>query len=326
MLALMKTSRSRGAQLADVPVVRPGKGETLIKVHRASICGSDLPIFNWTSWAPHRIHPPMIFGHEICGEIAECGPDVKNIRPGDRVAVESHIFCEACASCLAGDRHLCRKMSLIGVDANGGFAEYITVPERVLWKLGSHIPYDYASLMEPMGNALYATCVEPVTGKTVLVMGCGPQGLYAVQIAKAMGASLVVAVEKSPFRAKLAKTLGADHVFGHEGDGDLKEKLLGLKKTKEGFDVCLEMSGADQLVALAFQVLRNGGRLSLFGITAGKMGIDLGEDELDRLISERKVNLESVVSHSFPLKEAQQAFELFSGPQRDCGKIIFALN
>ncbi|MBI4063738.1 MAG: alcohol dehydrogenase catalytic domain-containing protein [Elusimicrobia bacterium] len=345
MLALVKTQRGFGAELQETEIPKPQAGEVLLKVHRSSICGSDIPIYSWDSWAKHRIRPPLIFGHEICGQVAASGSSVKKVKVGDKVAVESHIFCDSCASCVAGDRHLCRRMALVGVDVSGGFAEYVALPERVLWKLQGKIPYDYASLMEPLGNAVYATTVEPVEGKTVVVMGCGPQGLYAVGVAKANGASLVVAVEKSPFRAQLAKKMGADRVFGTQGDGSqLREELLSLKETPDGFDVCLEMSGSTFLLDLAFKILRNGGRLSLFGLTAGKMGVDLGEDvifkglriygilgrrlfqtwqETERLVLSGQISLESVVSHKFPLQKAEEAFQIFISPQKNCGKIVF---
>ncbi|MBI4668051.1 MAG: alcohol dehydrogenase catalytic domain-containing protein [Elusimicrobia bacterium] len=349
MLALVKTKPGPGAQVVEMRKPRPGEGEALIKIHRASICGSDLSIFNWTTWAPSRVKTPRIFGHEVCGEIIELGKGAKRFKEGDKVAVESHLFCGKCVSCLNGDRHICRKMLLLGFDLDGGFAQYAALPEKVLWKFGAQVPYNWASLMEPVGNALYAVTVEPVEGKTVVVLGCGPQGLSAVQIAKAKGASLVVAVEKSPFRAKLAKKLGAHYVFGPEcaGEGELKEKLLSIKQAKEGYDVCLEMSGAAPLSLMAFQVLRNGGRLSLFGLTSGKTGIDIGEDiifkglriygiigrrlfetweELDFLVSYGKFDLNSIVTHVFPLKDALEAFRLFSAPQKESGKIVLEVS
>lgn len=348
MLALIKTKPGPGAELEKIGFPLPGPEDVLLKIHRASICGSDLPIYFWSSWAPQRIRPPLVFGHEICGEIAELGKGVKGFSVGEKVAVESHIYCGLCAACSAGDKHLCRRMALIGIDTNGGFAEYLSVPRRVLWKLRGAVSYDEGSLLEPLGNAIYATCVEPVEGKTVLVLGCGPQGLFAVQVARARGAALVVGVEKSPYRAELAKKLGAHHVVIPEnGNDQLLEKLFSWKQTKEGFDVCLEMSGASQLATLAFRALRNGGRLSLFGTTAGKMGIDLGEDiifrgiriygilgrrlfstwqEMEQLVDSGKIDLKAVVSHRLPLSQAHEAFKIFSAPEKACAKIIFNID
>ncbi len=348
MLALVKTKRASGAELTEVDPPKPGPDEVLLKIHRASICGSDLSIYFWKSWAVNRIKPPLVFGHEICGEIVELGKDVNGFSVGDKVAVESHIYCGGCASCAAGDKHLCRRMALIGIDTNGGFAEYLALPRRVLWKLGGSVSYDEASLLEPLGNAIYATGVEPVEDKTVLVLGCGPQGLFAVQVARARGASLVVGVERSVFRANLAKKFGAHHVIRPEdGAKDLLERLLSFSQTKEGFDVCLEMSGSPALAPLAFQALRNGGRLSLFGTTAGKMGIDLGEDivfrglriygilgrrifdtwvEMEQLLDSGKINLGAIITHRLPLTQAHEAFEIFSSPDKNCGKIIFEVD
>lgn len=347
MLALAKTKRLAGAELIEADIPKPADGEVLLKVHRASICGSDLPIYHWNAWAPSRIKPVLIFGHEICGEIMQKGPGVKDFCVGERVAVESHIFCGECFVCLGGDRHLCRRMQLVGFDVPGGFAQYVSLPERVLWRLDSHIAYDYASLMEPLGNALYATTVEPVAGKTVLILGCGPQGLFAVQVAKAKGARLVIAVEKSPFRAELAKKLGADYVCGVDSQEELLERVLSFEAAREGYDVCLEMSGSSFLVSLAFRALRNGGRLSLFGITAGKTGIDLGEDvifkglriygilgrrlfdtwrDMEALLLSGQARLETAVSHTLPLRDYEEAFQMLNAPQKNCGKIVFSMD
>ncbi|MEK6544832.1 MAG: alcohol dehydrogenase catalytic domain-containing protein [Elusimicrobiota bacterium] len=347
MLALVKNQQAPGAEISEVPIPRPGQGEVLLKVHRASICGSDLPIYFWTSWATARIKPPLVFGHELCGEVVETAPGADVFKPGDKVAVESHIFCGYCATCSAGDRHLCRRMALVGIDRPGGFAEYVALPERVLWKLNAKLPYDFASLMEPLGNALYATTVEPVEGKTVLILGCGPQGLFAVQVAKAMGAKFVVAVEKSEFRAAMAKKLGADKVIsGAPSDKELIEQVLSFDGVREGYDACLEMSGSTFLVNVGFRALRNGGRMSLFGLTAGKTGIDLGEDvifkglriygilgrklfstweQMEALLLSGKAHLDASVSHVLPLTDFDKAFSILVSPQKACGKILFKI-
>src|SRR5208282_3695028 len=210
MRAICKTKPEPGAELRNLEVPRIAKDELLVKVHRASICGSDMPIYQWNSWAPARIKTPMVFGHEFCGTVVEMGSATRDFQKGDFISVESHIFCGACTQCRNGQRHVCRNFKIIGVDCPGGFAEYARVPARCAWKHSDKSLVDIGSLMEPLGNAVYATLVEEVVGHSVLVLGCGPQGLFAIQVAKASGANPVIAVEAAPFRRKLAKKMGAD--------------------------------------------------------------------------------------------------------------------
>lgn len=339
MLALVKDKQAVGAALRDCPIPKISSGEALIKVHRASICGSDLAIYNWNSWAPKTVKPPLIFGHEVCGEVVESKD--QSWKPGTRVACESHIWCGKCFACRTGDFHVCRNLKILGVDRPGGFAEYLSMPGKCLRKIANPKFYDLASMFEPLGNAVYATSVESVGNKTVLVFGCGPQGLFAIQVAKALGAKLVVAVENSPFRRVLAKKMGADFVISPS-----KERLLSFKEASQGYDVVLEMSGSRTLIALAFEVLRNGGRLSFFGLPSEAVPINIADhvifkglriygilgrriwqtwDTMERLLAEGKIDLEPMVTHVFKLADFQKAFALMLAPEKKCGKIIFEI-
>lgn len=339
MKALIKEAPGLGAALKDTADPKPLKDEVILKVHRASICGSDMPIYNWSSWAPERVKPPLVFGHELCGEVVEVSPN-SSFKPGDRVAVESHIYCGECAPCRAGDKHLCHRMKIVGIDRPGGFAQFVNLPERVLWKLEDSKLYDYASMLEPLGNAVYSTLVEPIEGKTVLVMGCGPQGLFCIQVAKAMGAKKIVALEKNALRSQLALKFGAHKVFG---DAAKTEEILdGL----EGYDVCLEMSGAPSLFHLGLNLLRNGGRMSLFGLLPRSVDLNITQDvifkglslygimgrrifqtweEMNKLLNRGAIDLPGTVTHTFSLDQYKQAFELMQADDKSCGKILFKL-
>jgi len=320
------------------------KQDILLKVHRASICGSDLAIYGWSSWAPRKVHPPLIFGHEVCGEIVES--KTPSLPVGTRVACESHVWCGHCAACKARDFHLCHNMKLLGVDINGGFAEFLVMPAKGVRKLESKKLFDFGSLLEPLGNAVYATGVESVAGKKVLVLGCGPQGLFAIQVAKAMGARFIVAVEQSGFRAKLAKAMGAHHVVSAIAIGQLKEHLLSYRETSEGFDVVLEMSGSRDLIPVALQVLRNGGRLSLFGLPSRSVNLDIAHDVIFKgariygilgrriwktwdtmleLVDSGKIRLGPIVTHRFKLQDYEKAFDLMQSKEKNCGKILFEI-
>src|ERR687887_2390166 len=216
MRALRKTGPGLGASLEEIPVPEPGPGEVLIEVAAASICGSDFHIYRWDSWAPDRIHTPMTFGHEVAGHVVATGPEVHHIEPGAFVSAEGHVFCGFCPQCRKGRMHTCERLRILGVDFDGGFAEYVTLPERNAWEVDARIPPDVASIHDPFGNAVH-TCfisggAQDIVGSTVVVLGCGPIGLFAVGICRAVGARQVVAVEPNEFRQDLAKRMGADVV------------------------------------------------------------------------------------------------------------------
>lgn len=335
MKALLKTKPAPGAAYESTKDLAIKPDEVLIKVHRASICGSDLPIYKWESWAPERFKTPSTFGHEFCGTVVEVGASARDFVKGDFVSVESHIFCGLCYQCQNGQRHVCREMRIIGVDGPGGFGEYAAVPARCAWKHSDGSLRDLGSLFEPFGNAVYSVLVEPVAAKTVLVMGCGPQGLFSIAVAKASGAERVVAVESSKYRAELALRMGASTVFTPEENP--------LKLVKDGFDVVCEMSGAQPAITAAFKYVRSGGRITAFGIPSKKVELDWANDlifkgvrvhgivgreifetwyKADRLLRSGAVDLKPVVTHTFPLKDFDAGFSAMTSPARECGKVV----
>lgn len=343
MLALSKTKAGPGATLVRQEVPRIAPDELLLKVERASICGSDLPIYNWTSWAPKRIKLPTVFGHEFCGTVAETGGSTRDFRKGDFVSVESHIYCGLCPQCRGGQRHVCRELKIIGIDGPGGFGEYARVPARCAWKHKDRKLAPVASLMEPAGNAVYAALCEEVVGRSVLVLGAGPQGLFAVAAAKAGGAKPVIAVEGTPLRQKLARRMGADLVLS-PADPALREKI---RTAADGdVDVVLEMSGAAPAIELGLKAVRTGGRVSAFGIPPKTLDIDWANDIVfkgikvigiagrevfktwyttDSLMRSKALDLGPVVTHRFPLRKFKQGFAVMNAKSKNCGKVVFEM-
>lgn len=343
MKALVKKDPSPGAAYESARDLEPKPDELLIKVHRASICGSDLPIYNWNSWAPERFKTPSTFGHEFCGTVEKIGEDARDFKKGDFVSVESHIFCGLCSNCRNGQRHVCRSMKIIGVDGPGGFADYAVVPARCAWKHVDDSLKDLGSLMEPFGNAVYSVLVEDVTCKSVLVTGCGPQGLFAIGVAKASGANPIVAVEGSAFRAELARKMGATAVVDPSRHDPLAE-VLKAGKVPDGFDVVVEMSGAPQAISLGLKAVRMGGRLTAFGLPSKTVELDWANDVIfkgvrihgivgrqvfetwyktDHLLRSGAVDVRPVVTHTFPLKDYQAGFAAMTAPDKRCGKVLF---
>jgi threonine 3-dehydrogenase len=176
MLAVVKAHPAPGAEIRDVKVPEFGRTDVLVKVKIASICGTDLHIYEWDRWARGRIHPPLIPGHEFCGEVVAYGDEVTTVKEGDFVSAEMHVACGKCLQCRTGEAHICQNVEIIGVDANGAFAEYVVIPESNIWKLDPAIPQEYASILDPLGNAVHSVLAGEIAARTVAITGCGPIG------------------------------------------------------------------------------------------------------------------------------------------------------
>src|SRR5512142_1682645 len=264
MLAVVKSTSAPGTEIREVKIPAFGRQDVLVKVKVASVCGTDLHIYNWDQWAQHRIHPPLIPGHEFCGEVAAVGDEVTSVKEGDFVSAEMHVNCGKCYQCRTGDAHICQHVKIIGVDANGAFAEYVTIPESNIWKLDPEIPQEYASILDPLGNAVHTVLSGDIAAKTVAITGCGPIGLFSIAVAKACGATKVFAIEVNEHRRAVAKKMKADFVLDPTKD-DVKQAVL-ENTDGNGVDVLLEMAGRQDAIKLGFSILRLGGRASLLGI------------------------------------------------------------
>lgn len=272
MKALVKAKAEEGIWLMDVPEPEIGPNDVLVKVLKTGICGTDIHIYNWDEWAQKTIPVPMTAGHEFVGEVVEIGSQVKRVKVGDVVSAEGHIVCGQCRACKAGQRHLCPNTIGIGVNRNGAFAEYISVPKENIWKCSPDIPTELYAIFDPFGNALHTACSFDVRGEDVLITGAGPIGCMAAAIAKFSGARSVVVTDMNEYRLGLAKQLGATRVVDVSRE-DLREvmKELGIN---EGFDVGLEMSGNPQAFSQMLDTARSGASIALLGILPNGAGID----------------------------------------------------
>ena len=210
MLAVVKPEAAPGADVREVKIPCFGRTDVLVKVKVASICGTDLHIYEWDRWAQSRIHPPLIPGHEFCGEVVAYGDEVTSVKEGDFVSAEMHVACGKCLQCRTGEAHICQNVKIIGVDADGAFAEYVVIPESNIWKLDPGIPLEYASILDPLGNAVHTVLAGEIAAKTVAITGCGPIGIFAVGICRAAGASRIIATDVNDKRLALAKSMGAN--------------------------------------------------------------------------------------------------------------------
>src|SRR5512146_1088343 len=277
MLAVVKAEAKPGTELREVRIPAFGHTDVLVRVRVASVCGTDLHIYEWNHWAQRRIHPPLIPGHEFCGQVVAVGGGVTTVKEGDFVSAEMHVPCGKCLQCRTGEAHICQKVKILGVDADGAFAEYVSIPESNIWKIDPAIPPEYASLFDPLGNAVHTVLSgDGVAAKTVAITGCGPIGLFAIAVARACGATQIFAVEVNPHRREIARKMRADFVLDPSTE-DVK-KVVMEHTNGIGVDVVLEMAGRQEAIRTAFSMLRLGGRISLLGIPSGLVQLNLAED------------------------------------------------
>ena len=277
MWAVRKRAAEPGLVLDEVPVPAPGDDEVLVLVEAASVCGTDLHIFRWDAWAQQRVVPPLTLGHEFAGTVVETGRNVRHVAVGDYVSAESHVTCGACMHCRTGRAHMCESTKILGVDRDGAFAQYVVVPESVVWQNDrAKLPPEIATLQEPFGNAVFALSHVDVSAQSVAILGCGPVGLFSIGIAHASGAVRVLASDRKPFRLDLAARMGVTAALDTRTVDDAASWFV-EQNEGEHVDVVFEMSGAPQAIADAFKIARNGGRVILFGIPAEPVKLDIAE-------------------------------------------------
>lgn len=277
MMAVVKPEAKPGAEVRQVPRPKFGPREVLVKVSVAGICGTDLHIYDWDPWAQDRIKPPLVPGHEFCGTVAAVGKEVTTVKEGDFVSAEMHVACGKCLQCRLGEAHICRNVTILGIDSDGAFAEYTVIPETNIWKIDPRIAPEYAAILDPLGNAVYTVCSGEIIGQSIAIIGCGPIGQFAIAVARAVGAGTILAIEPNAFRRELAQKMKADVVLdptaGSTKD-DVRSRVLEITNGA-GVDVVAEMSGSASGIRSAFDLIRMGGRVSLLGTPTKNVDLDL---------------------------------------------------
>jgi threonine 3-dehydrogenase len=329
MQAIVKSHRGPGVEVKDVPIPQFGPTDVLVRVEAASVCGTDLHIYEWDNWAQGRVRTPLIPGHEFCGVVAETGREVTAVKPGDFVSAEMHVACGKCLQCRTGQAHICQNVKIIGVDADGAFAEYVVIPESNIWDLDPSIPREYASILDPLGNAVHTVLAGEIAARSVAIIGCGPIGLFAIAVARLCGASAVYALEVNEHRRKLACSMKAELVLNPSTDE--VASILRERTSGNGVDVVLEMSGHPDGIRLGFEVLRTGGRVSLLGIPSHPVELDLARHiifkgaivqgingrkmyetwyQMEALLKSGRLDLSPVITHRLPMHDFSRGMEL----------------
>ncbi|HXG76139.1 MAG TPA: L-threonine 3-dehydrogenase [Gaiellaceae bacterium] len=345
MRAVRKREAKPGLVLDEVPVPTPAPDEVLVRIEAASICGTDLHINRWDEWSAERIKPPLTLGHELAGTVVAVGASVTGVAEGDYVSAESHVTCGVCFHCRTGRAHMCERTRILGVDRDGGFADYVAVPASVVWQNDrAKLPPELACLQEPFGNAVFATSTQDLAGRAVAVLGCGPVGLFTIAIARAFGAGRLLASDHVPFRIALARTLGADGVVNVDEVEDVPAWFL-EQNEGVGMGVVFEMSGALKAIDDAFKIVRHGGNVVLFGIPARPATIDVAESLIFKnltvtavngraiwetwyttrwLLEHGVVDLRPLITAELPLERYEEAFALLE--TGDACKIVLRPN
>lgn len=272
MKALVKAAPGVGLEMRRVPLPEIGPDDALIRVRKTGICGTDVHIWNWDSWAERTVPVPLIVGHEFAGEIVELGEGVRDLAIGQRCSGEGHLIGHQSRQARAGRFHLDPETRGIGVNENGAFAEYLALPAFNVVPLPDSIADEIGAILDPLGNAVHTALSFDLVGEDVLVTGAGPIGIMAAAVAQRAGARHVAITDVNPDRLRLAERVVEVRAVdvGKEDLGDVMAEL-GME---QGFDVGLEMSGNQTALDQMVEALVTGGRIGLLGIPPGKSAVD----------------------------------------------------
>lgn len=336
MKALVKTKPETGIWMEDVEMPQMGHNDVLIKVEKTAICGTDLHIYKWDEWSQKTIKPPLVIGHEFVGEIVDMGVEVSGYELGQRVSAEGHIVCGVCRNCRAGTPHLCPNTQGIGVNRNGAFAEFITMPVQNLWPVPDKIPSKLAAFFDPFGNAAHCALEYDMVGEDVLITGAGPIGIIATGICKHVGARNVVITDVNDYRLELAKKMGATRCINVTKD-KLSDVMHEMNIT--GFDLGMEMSGNPKAFNDMLDNMYNGGKVTLLGMLPDSTQINWDNIIFKGLsvrgITGRKMYetwykmtqmlltgfpLDIALTHEIHIDDFQKGFDLMASGQ--CGKVV----
>ncbi len=343
MKAIAKIKPGKGVSLIDIPIPEPKDNEVLIKVESSAICGTDIHLYNWDLCATGfltGIPFPAVIGHEMAGTVVAVGDKVNQSRIGQRVSFETHPYCGECYMCRSGNRHICINMGRYKKYQDGAFAEYKLATENALYALPDNISFEQGSLYEPGSVAMYAfedSYMKP--GDFVVIYGCGPIGLMAMQIFKACGAGMIIGVDINKYRLDMAKKYSDIVINGAEEP--VIDIVKDISKPHCGADVIVEATGAASIYNTVFKIARPEAHVVLIGHPNGAVPINIMKDinlkelnikghfgrkiwsswdKLNALESSKRINLLDTVTHRFTLEQFEEAFQTSA---KDAGKVLF---
>ena len=328
-------------KLKDVPIPEFGPEDVLIRVKACGICGSD--VHGYDGSTGRRI-PPLIMGHEAAGIVHSAGRNVQSFKPGDRVTFDSTISCGACRFCAAGAVNLCEKRQVLGVSCgeyrrNGAFAEFVSVPARIVYALPDEFSFAHAALIEAVSVAVHAAKITEIRqGSTAVVIGAGMIGLLSVQAFRHYGCDRVFAVDVDETRLKMARDLGATDTFSGS-TSEIVSRVLGVTEGR-GAEIAIEAVGAQEPITTAIECVCSGGTVTLIGNVSPKVEIPLqrvvsrqlrllgscasaGEyPECISLMQKGAIRVAPLISAVAPLSDASQWFERLHAHEPGLMKVV----
>jgi L-iditol 2-dehydrogenase len=334
-------SEYKQLKLEELPVPACGPRDVLIQVAACGICGSDVHGYDGSSG---RRIPPIVMGHEAAGIVVAVGPEARAVVPGDRVTFDSTVYCAKCEFCQRGEVNLCEDRQVVGVSCGeyrraGAFAEYIAVPEYIVYKLPPSLSFADAAMLEAVSVALHAVKLSQIKGgETALVIGAGMIGLLVLQAAGVAGCSRVFVADVDATRLEMAATLGASATL-HASEADLIREVLRLTNGR-GVDVALEAVGRSETVVTAIDCVRKGGTVTLIGNIVPQVSIPLqkvvtrqirlqgscasaGEyPQAMELVSSGRIKVAPMISAVAPLRDGPQWFERLYSREPNLMKVI----
>lgn len=342
MKAVAKTGPVPGAEVIELDVPRPMPDEVLVRITTCAICGTDVHRYQWNESArsgPGGSGPfPRILGHEFCGTVAALGERVDNLQIGDRITAETHRPCGKCWQCRNGYSFNCGQLRGF---RGGIFAQYAVIPASLAVKVPACITDEAAATLEPFGVAVHAMECADVAGDCVLVTGAGPIGIYAVKLARAFGASTVIASDISAYRREMAAAAGADILIDPSHD----DIIAASRNERGGVGTVFECSGNTAAIVSALDAMRKCGTMLMMGLPSDKLELDVGKhivykaariigvygrsifrswDTALSLLSSGRAEIDSVITHRLSLFGDYE--EGFSRAERgEAGKVVFHL-
>jgi len=338
-------SEYRHLEITDLPSPTPAPDEVLIRVSACGICGSDVHGYDGSSG---RRIPPIVMGHEAAGIVAAIGKDVRKVAETDRVTFDSTVFCGVCQFCLRGEINLCDNRNVLGVSCGdyrraGAFAEFVTVPERIVHRLPESLGFPQAAMLEAVSVALHAVSLSQIkTRQSALVLGAGMIGLLTMQVLRVAGCSSVYVADVDSTRLKLASSLGATETLLATG-ADLASKISDLTKG-QGVDLAVEAVGINDTVTAAVNCVRKGGTVTLVGNISAEVTLPLqkvvtrqirmqgscassGEyPQAIELVSTGKIQVQPLITAVAPLEEGPRWFERLYSREPNLMKIVLTPN
>ena len=338
MKALVKAKAEKGLWMQEVPVPEAGPGEVLIRIERTAICGTDMHIYKWDDWSANTVPVPMVVGHEYGGRVAAIGSGVKRVSIGQKVTGEGHVVGNRSRNARSGRFHLDPDTKGIGVNLPGAFAEYLVLPEFNVIPLGEDFPLDLAAILDPLGNAVHTALSFDLVGEDVLITGAGPIGIMAAAVAAKAGARRVVLTDINDWRLDFAKTIAPEAHMVNTLNTDLRQVMADIGMN-EGFDVGLEMSGAEPAFNQMLDVMIMGGNIAMLGLPGKPFPVDFGKivgkaltlrgiygrqmyDTWYKMLAllDSGLDMTPMITHHFDALDFQDAFDLMETGK--AGKVI----